>query len=276
MNTNEIMGLALAMAGLSSVPEDSAIYVPGEGIGRVLFGIDLLAPEVALAKGLGFHLVVSHHPAGGSALLDFFHVLDRHVEQMVKAGVPRDVAAAAIASMREETRILDSMKNYDHSPSVARLLSMPYMNVHTPLDEIGRRRMAETAGQLQENDTVEDLVSLFYASFGEFRQAATRIEVRVGRPANRLGRVAVSHGAGTNGGYPVAKAYFDHGIDTVVYIHCRPEDSRRLREEFKDTKNLIVTGHIASDSLGINPFLDALRSRGLEVVAMSGIVPAGP
>ncbi len=35
--------------------------------------------------------------------------------------------------------------------------------------------------------------------------------------------------------------------------------------------NLIVTGHVAGDSLGFAPFLQALRGRGLEVQTLSGV-----
>jgi len=34
-----------------------------------------------------------------------------------------------------------------------------------------------------------------------------------------------------------------------------------------------VTGHIASDSIGINPYIDRLRQEGLEVTPISGIIP---
>ena len=36
----------------------------------------------------------------------------------------------------------------------------------------------------------------------------------------------------------------------------------------------IVTGHIASDSVGINPYVERLRSEGLDVTTFSGILPA--
>jgi len=157
---------------------------------------------------------------------------------------------------------------------VAKLIDLPYLNIHTPLDEVGRRRLAEVAEAFDPQRTVADLIGALRETFGEFRSAATQIEVRVGRETNRLGRVVMSHGAGTNGGTPVAKAYFEHGVDTVLYIHCRPEDSKRLREEFGDEKNLIVTGHIASDAIGINPYVDRLRAEGLDVTTFSGILPA--
>jgi len=278
MNTDAIMELALEMAGLAEIPGDTAIYLPGGNVERVLFGIDMESAEVLLAHTLGYDLVISHHPMGGEAILNFHLVLKRHVQQMITAGVPDDVAQKAVDGLIYERRILNSMRNYDHAPSVARLLHMPYMNIHTPLDEIGRMRMAEAASQLSEQDTVHDLITLFQGSFGEFQHAKTRIEVMVGSPDNRLGRVAISHGAGTNGGYTIAKAYFDHGVDTLVYIHCRPSDAQRLAQEYREKgKTLIVTGHIASDSLGINPFIDQLRACGLQVTPISGIIsPSSP
>ena len=133
--------------------------------------------------------------------------------------------------------------------------------------------LSEAASSLPSDATVQYLKAHFYETFGEFRNAATRIEIRVGREENRIGGVAVSHAAGTNGGYSVAKAYFDHDVDTLIYIHCRPQDSKKLRKTCGESKNLIVTGHIASDSLGINPFLDALKQQGVEVETISGIIP---
>jgi len=52
MNTEEIMGLSLKLAGLKDVPEDSAIYTSGNNIRKVLFGIDAGVPELLLAKQL--------------------------------------------------------------------------------------------------------------------------------------------------------------------------------------------------------------------------------
>ncbi|MER3459601.1 MAG: hypothetical protein C4309_14160, partial [Chloroflexota bacterium] len=57
MNTHDLMALALDMAGMQEMPLDSAIYVSGEDIRRVLIGIDIGAGERALsmAKTLGHH-----------------------------------------------------------------------------------------------------------------------------------------------------------------------------------------------------------------------------
>ncbi len=79
----------------------------------------------------------------------------------------------------------------------------------------------------------------------------------------------VSHGAGTNGGYEIAKTYFKYGIGTVVYIHIRPRDLEKLKAERRG--NLMVTGHIASDSVGINPLIHELEKRNVSVTRI-GIV----
>lgn len=277
VTTEGILNLALDMAGMTEVPADTAIYWPGAAIRRVLVGIDLEGAELVLAKGQGFDLALAHHPAGGTALLGMDAVFARHVGLMVRAGVPEEVARAAVEDKLYEDRILAQIRNYDRLPALARTLGIAYMNIHTPLDEIGRVRMAEAAAELSPANTVADLIAHFRERFAEFRNALTEILCPVGDVHNPLGRVAVAHGAGTNGGYPVAKAYFDHGVDTVIYIHCQPQVARRLAQEYGGLgKNLVVTGHIASDCLGINPFVEALRERGLEVVPL-GLVPAtGP
>ncbi|MFQ6090854.1 MAG: hypothetical protein ACE5LD_05385 [Candidatus Bipolaricaulia bacterium] len=62
MNTEEIMELALGLAGLDDIPADSQIYHPGEGIERILLGIDIGSAELWLAKELGYDLAIAHHP----------------------------------------------------------------------------------------------------------------------------------------------------------------------------------------------------------------------
>lgn len=275
MNTDRLMTLALEMVGMTEIPGDSAIYHPGDGIKKVLLGIDIKAPELKIAVDMGFDAAISHHPTGGQARLQFYKVLYRHVDQMTAVGVPHEKAKAIIDDLAEGHKAMAAMSNYDHDPSVARLLNLPYMNIHTPLDEIGRRRLQTAADELPPDTTVSGLITHFLASFGEFGNAETEIELRVGKPDNTIGKVVMSHAAGTNGGYPVAKAYFDHGVDTVIYIHCRPADSTKLIAEYGDTKNLIVTGHIVSDSIGINPYIDRLREEGIDVTAISGIIPEG-
>ena len=72
----------------------------------------------------------------------------------------------------------------------------------------------------------------------------------------------------------VARACFEDGVDTAFDIHIDGPDLQRLRADGRG--NLIVTGHLAGDSLGFTPFLAALRSRGLEVTTFSGGLEPAP
>jgi len=269
MNTEEILELALKIAGLKRVPEDSAIYVSGDNIRKVLFGIDAGVSELLLAQQLGYDAVIAHHPQGGTATINFPQVFKRHIQQMVNAGVPLKEAENAVKKKLEDLEAEAHTRNYGHAVDVAKLLKMPYMNIHTPLDEVGRKIMTEKINsRVNKNSSVQDVVSALN-ELSEFKNAVTEIKVRLGKTENPAGKVVVSHGAGTNGGYDIAKTYFQHGIGTVVYIHINPGDLEKLRVEGRG--NLIVTGHVASDSLGINSLIHELEKRDVSVVRI-GIV----
>lgn len=267
MNTSEMMKIAMEMVGQTTIAPDSAIYVEGSNIKRVLAGIDIGVPELMLGKQLGCDCVWAHHPQ--TACITFPEILDIHVDLMVKHGVPVDEAKRAIAGLKEATTMRYHSGNYDHTVSVAKLLGMPFLNIHNALDELGRHRMQEAIDtKVGAKGTLQDVVDALL-TIPELKTAPTRPLIKVGAPDTPAGKVVVAHGAGTNGGYEVAKAYFNHGVNTVVYIHCDPANIAKLRAEAKG--NLIISGHIASDLAGIEPFIAELRKRGLEVIGISGI-----
>ncbi len=274
MNTDELMKLALDMAGFEAIPADSEIYVPGDSIRKVLFGVDIGSAELIIAKDQGYDAVIAHHPAGGRARLEGWKVFEKHVDQMIEAGVPESDAKEAIRKKISTLEVETHSANYDHVPSVARHLKMPFMNIHNPLDELGRRHIVEVIQRqrsVNRDATVADLIGSI-RTIPEFQQASTEVKLRHGALSSRAGRTVFSHAAYTNGGYEVARTYYKHGIDTVIYIHVSETDLAKLRVD--GVGNLIVTGHIASDSVGINPFLLELRKRGIKVDSIGGIVVA--
>lgn len=273
MSTEEIMKLALEMACFKEIPADTAVHVAGRNIRKILFGIEAGVPELLLARQLRCDAVISHHPQGGSAAINFSRVFGRHVQQMVEAGVPLKEAEQAVIRKQRALEVEMHSRNYDHAVSVARLMKMPYMSIHSPLDEIGRRRMMEQVRQATEKNPramVKDVVAALLR-LPEFKNAQTEIKIRLGKTSTKAGKVVVSHGAGTNGGYEVAKAYFKHGVSTVIYIHIGSADLELLKKD--NVGNLVVSGHIASDSVGINPFVSALEERGVAVLRIGIIQP---
>ncbi len=271
VTTERLMAIALEMAGWDDIPGDSAIYYPGARISHVVLGIDVGAAELFMARQLGYHAVIAHHPAGYAG--PFWEVYHRHVGQMTAAGVPPAVAEAAVTERIEAFQAAAQRENYDHAASVARLLETPFLNIHSPLDEVGRRVIQDVADEASAANPALTVAGLRDAllALPAFAAARTRMQAPLGAWDAPAGRVVVSHGAYTNGGYPVARAYLTHGVDTLCVIHFPLEDAQRLAAEGV-CGNILVMGHIASDSVGILPYIARLRAEGLEVTTFSGVL----
>ena len=272
MNTQEIMDLALKMAELDEIPGDSGIHVAGDEIKRVLIGIDMGTAELLLAKQLEMDLVIAHHPPGGSSQMNFDRVVLTQIDQMISAGVPPHIAEKAIEPRLETARLRAHVSNYDQVISAAKLLDMPFMNIHLPLDLICKRRFDATIENgLKGNSspTVQDAIDAI-KMLPELKLGMTEPVVHVGSNGNLLGKWIVAMAGGTNGGVGVAKAYFDAGYSTVFYMHIGESDKSKLAS-YSRSGNLVATGHIASDSVGIAPFVHKLRDEGIDVTTMSGV-----
>lgn len=271
VTTEHLMGLALEIAGWEAIPGDCAVYYPGTRISHALMGIDVGTAELFMARQLGYHAVIAHHPAGYAG--PFWDVYHLHVGQMVAAGVAADVAEQAVAARIEGFKAASQRENYDHVASVARLLEMPFLNIHSPLDEVGRRIMQHTVDEQlarKPDSTVADVRDALL-KLPEYAAARTQMQNPLGAWDAPAGKVIVSHGAYTNGGYPVAHAYLTSGVNTICCIHFPLEDAQRLAREGVQG-NILVMGHIAGDSVGINPYVARLRESGLEVTTFSGII----
>jgi len=272
MNTDELMRIALDLVGYDVVPDDSAIYMAGSEIRRVLFGLDIGVGELVMAHQLGYDCVIAHHPVGLPHRA--WRVFERHVELLIGAGVPEEAAREAVQPKMDALRLRGQARNYEQIPMAARRFGLPFLNIHCPLDEKGRRVMQAAVDDVVMADpraTLSDLVGVL-AGLPAAKRAETDVTVPLGEPRARAGKTVVAHGALTNGGYHVARAYFEHGVDTVVYIHVSPEDVRRLREHQEG--QLIVTGHLVGDAFGIEPYIEALRAQGLEVDVLSHVLSA--
>ena len=269
MNTTELMQIALELGGFEEVPADSGVWFEGDNIRRVLVGLDVGPPELLIARQLAFDAVIAHHPVRRRG---FWRVFERHREFMRQAGVPERVIAAALDNRVVGMRLSDHNANDDHVPSVARLLGMPFLNVHLPLDEYTRRTVIRTVESCQQStpNATAGQVAAAIGDLPSFQRSPIQPIVVHGSPEAPAGRVIVAIAAGTNGGFAVAEAYLSHGADTVIYMHVQPEDLERLRRE--DVRgNLIITGHAPADSIGIDAYVQELRRRGLEVVTFSGV-----
>jgi len=269
------MEIALRLAGLESVPPDSGILVDGGELQRVLFGIDIETAELLLARQLGFDGVITHHPKGGRPLLDLHQILDRQIDRMVEAGIPINRAQKALAERREEVQQNNEVSNFDRSVSAARLLGMPYIGIHTPADIVGERILQAHLDQglrTKPRATLGDVIELL-AEIPEYRQALAPPRIWAGHEASYAGRVWVAMAGGVSGGTKVAQSYFESGVGTLVVMHMPQDTLKAVRQQ--GIGNVIIAGHMASDSIGINALIDALEREGLAVTRAAGVV-SGP
>ncbi len=272
MTTRQLMDVALEMAGLEKEPFDSVISVEGSDLKRVLIGIDMDTPELLLARQLNFDCVVSHHPKAESASMEFHKVMDVQIDKMVSFGIPINKAQKKLRKKVADIALGDHVANFDRASSAARLMNMPYMNIHLPADIISENFVQEKMDQLNDQNpkaTLQDVMDLLN-TIDEYKNSLAKPIIRVGGASDFAGKIAVLMAGGTNGGAEVYKAYFEQGVGTIVCMHV-PGDVKKAVEE-QGIGNVIVAGHMSSDSIGLNRIIAAWEAKGVEVVKMSGIL----
>lgn len=266
------MALANELAGCRETPADSQVYLDGE-VHRVFAGIDVDLGELFLARELGADGVIAHHPAGSQARLRFPAMIERHIEQMTQAGIPERVASEAMRVRQRPVAHAVHTVNYDRVVDAARKLRLPFMNVHLPADIIGRQYFIGLVERVVDGRaaTVGGLVDEL-KTIPEMELSLVQPELWLGKASNPVGKWVVQMAAGTNGGAPIYRTYYEHGIDTILAMHIEDRDLRELEQDQRPNANLVITGHMPSDSIGMNRILDAIEQRGVEVIAGSGVI----
>lgn len=263
VSTNDIMKIGLDLVGWLRMPPDSAIHVKGNSIHRALITVDVSTSELILAKNIGCDVVIAHHPIGVSSM-EFHRVFDRHTQFMIQNGVPDNEARNAVSRLKRRIQIRSHANIYKQIVDTAGILKMPLVNIHQPCDEFMRRIILEKIKDHKHHHKISDLLKLI-DEIPEFNNAASRPIVALGSAKSNVGRIALVLAAGTNGGYPIAKLYYEHGVSTVIYLHIDPTDAAKLNDE-KIRGNLVILGHLAGDSIGLNALADKIELEGVETV----------
>ncbi|MDR2157445.1 MAG: hypothetical protein LBO81_06680 [Clostridiales Family XIII bacterium] len=274
MTTREMVQIALDLAGLSELPQDSSVSVESDSVTNVLAGVDMGVSELLLARALGYDCVVRHHnmvPALGR-LGDL--VTRSHCEKMMKHNIPANIAQKLLARRKQETTILFHGTNLDGAPSCARLLRMPYLGLHTPADLLGERTVeakVEALYRRKENPTVQDIMDCLL-TIREYAQAPAGQEpqIWVGEAGSCAGKALVEFAGGLGLETDEYKAYIDAGIGTFICMHADKAVVEALKED--NRCNVLVMGHMSSDSIGMNRILDAWEDAGLRTTRIGGLV----
>lgn len=271
MNTQEMLDIALDLAGLDHCPADAAVIVPGENIHKVLVGIDMNTPELLVGKIMGYDCVVSHHPRN----TDLKGINDLFREQMYAMaahGVPLNAAQKLIESQAKKIDDNDHGFNYNRNASAAEVLQMPFVCIHTPADiivETAIQKMMDEHFGDKPRTKIKDIMDVLGA-ISEYKKAPFPPKIGVGSPESYAGKILVNMSGVTGGGPDVYKAYFQAGVGTLILMHASEQDIKAVSEQ--NIGNIIVAGHMASDSYGMNRIFEAWEQEGLEVTRMSGVI----
>lgn len=249
---------------------------PKTQVKKILVGIDPDAAEVLLVdrlnqKGAKIDALIGHHPIGIS-LAALHDVMDIQVDSYAKLGVPENVMDALMRERMDEVKRKIHPNNHNQTVDTARLLNLPVMNLHTVWDNMGDKFMEEYLSK-KSFETVQDILD-YLMELPEYQEAArgkNAPEIVSGSPKSRCGKIAIFFTGGTN---PSKEAYAElakAGVGTIVDMHI-PEDG--LKEVKSLHVNVINAGHMASDSIGANLFLDQLEKKGVEIVPASGLIRA--
>ncbi|OQA51936.1 MAG: NIF3 (NGG1p interacting factor 3) [candidate division WS2 bacterium ADurb.Bin280] len=244
---------------------------------RVLVGIDIGTEEVLLARelermGKPIDLIIAHHPEG-RALADLHEVMDLQTSVLSRAGIPENIAEGIIREQLEDVSRKISPANHYKSVMAAELLGVSMINIHTPADNCVWR-FVDNLLEKKNPRKISDIINVL-KTIPEYKEAVmlgSGPKIFSGNEKNRCGKIVVSGMTGGTHGKGSEKIYErmgHYGIGTVIAMHVGEEDRN---EAIKHYVNIVVAGHIASDSLGLNIILDSLEKKGIEIVACSGFI----
>jgi putative NIF3 family GTP cyclohydrolase 1 type 2 len=244
---------------------------PQKEVKKILVGIDIDGEELLLADKIGnIDLVLSHHPRG-KALAGLDDVMQLQIDLLFQYGVPINIAEKLLHKrIGEVTRELSPV-NHNRVVDMARHLNIPLMCIHTPCDNLVARFIEE---KLKKDNPrfVEDILKSL-KEIPEYKEAVkigAGPKIFVGNEENRAGKIVLTEiTGGTEGAPEIYEKLSQAGAGTVIGMHI----SEKHREEAEKANiNIVIAGHISSDSLGTNLFLDELEKQGIEIVSCSGLI----
>lgn len=247
---------------------------PGREVSRVLTGIDMETGEVLLAdrlsgRGQKIDLIIAHHPEG-KAMSGLYQVMRLQEDVLAKFGVPINVAEGIMASRINEVKLGLMPLNHNRAVDAARLLDIPIMCVHTPADN-QVNDFVQSLMDEKKPETLNDVLKLL-KGIPEYAEAVNYNAgpaIVIGNKDKRAGRVMVDMTGGTSGSEDAYAKLSAAGVGTLIVMHI---GEKHRKEEEKNHVNVIIAGHMASDSLGLNLILDEIARRGVEVIPCAGLL----
>ncbi len=160
--------------------------------------------------------------------------------------------------------------NHNRAVDAAKLLDMPIMCIHTPADNMVTAYLQKKFDE-KKPSTLDYVVKLLKEEpeYSEAVKYNAGPAIIIGNKKRRAGKVFVDMTGGTGGSERAYEKLAQAGVGTVVVMHI---GEKHRKEAEKHHINVIIAGHMASDSLGMNLILDKIEERGVEILPCSGLL----
>lgn len=241
---------------------------------NILVGIDMEMPEVILAHVMrqekqDVDLVLSHHPEG-IGYKNFYEVMNMQADILAKFGVPINVAEGILEPRVKEVHRKLMPMNHNRAVDIARLLNIPFMCCHTPADNCVAtylQKLFDTKKPKYLQDVFDLLLEI--PEYDYAAKLGYGPYILTGNKDRKAGKIFVDMTGGTEGSTEVFEKLSVAGVSTVVAMHLSEEHFKNAQ---KFHTNVIIAGHIASDTLGLNLVLDAAEKKfgKLNITCVSG------
>ncbi len=260
---------------IKSFPDSAILFgSPNQEIKKIMVGIDIEVPELLLADRIrqkeGLDLVIAHHPEG-KAYAGLHEVMALQVDLLSQVGVSKKTAVKLLETRMQEVQRRVLSQNHTRPVDAARLLGIPFMNMHTPADN-HVYRFLDTLFKQKKPRKVEDIVNIL-KTIPEYQIADkfnTGPRVILGNPKRGVGKILLEMTGGTEGSKDVFDKLYKAGVRTLVSMHLSEEHFKKALDA---NLNVVIAGHISSDVLGLNLLLDNLDKAAkhpFQVVSCSG------
>jgi len=243
-----------------------------EDIKCILVGIDMEVPEILLAdnlikSGKKVDLVLSHHPEG-MAYANLYEVMKIQADILGKFGVPINIAESLMESRIKEVERRLMPINHTRAVDAARVLNIPFLCLHTPSDNMVASFLQKLFDEKKPyliSDVIDLLLEL--PEYKEAMKLGAGPKILIGSKERKAGKIFVDMTGGTEGSKEIFNSLTLGGVNTIVAMHLS-DDHRKEAE--KNHLNVIIAGHIASDTVGLNLLLDKVLDEDIEVIECSG------
>jgi len=213
-------------------------------------------------------LIISHHPEG-YALAQLYDVMKLQADLLANYGITISVAEQLMGKRISEIERRLMPINHNRSVDAARIFGLPMMCIHTPSDNCVTNYLKKTF-EKEKPYKLKDLMSLL-KNIPEYKKLA-KLQVPPkmvnGSDDSKCGKIYVDMTGGTEGSKEIFEKYASSGVSTLVCMHLSEE---HLENAKKANLNVVMAGHIASDSLGLNLLFDEIeKEEKFEFVNASG------